>query len=445
LISVDRDTAPKITLARSRCRRANTLEMLEQRWRSTVDRFRNSLAVHEVASGRTWTFRELAAAADALGTPSDPILFPKGNGIPFLLTVLQAWRTRTPLCPLEPSQPIPTIPTPGAPIAHLKSTSGSTGAPRWVALTASQIAADADQIVDTMQLSADCPNVGVLSLAHSYGYSNLVTPLFLHGIPLILAASGLPTAVLAAAQLAPRITLPAVPALWSTWHQTDAIPANVHLAISAGAPLPHALERDVLEQRGLKIHNFLGASECGGIAFDQSHTLRPDPTCVGTALNGVRLSTDADGALIIQSPAVAQSYFPTPAPALEHPTFQSADLVSIDDDGILRIRGRASDLINVAGRKVAPETIEQALLTHPAIRDCLVLGLPDDDARGESIGVVYDLRSPVPETELRTFLQRTLPAWQLPRRWWLRPDLGVDHRGKRSRAVWRARILTPAA
>jgi long-chain acyl-CoA synthetase len=445
LISVDRDTALKITLARSRCRRANTLEMLEHRWRSTVDRFRNSLAVHEVASGRTWTFGELAAAADALGTPSDPVLFPQGTGIPFLLTVLQAWRTRTPLCPLEPSQPIPTIPTPAAPIAHLKSTSGSTGAPRWVALTESQIAADADQIVDTMQLSPDCPNIGVLSLAHSYGYSNLVTPLFLHGIPLILAASALPTAVLAAARLAPRVTLPAVPALWSTWHQTDSIPANVHLALSAGAPLPHTLERDVLEQRGLKIHNFLGASECGGIAFDRTQTLRPDPTCVGTAMSGVRLSTDADGALRVQSPAVAQTYFPTPAPALQHPTFQSADLVSIDDDGLLRIRGRASDLINVAGRKVAPETIEQVLLTHPAIRDCLVLGLPDDDARGESIGVVYDVRSPVSEAELRTFLQRTLPTWQLPRRWWLRPDLGVDHRGKRSRAVWRTRLLTPAA
>lgn len=419
--------------------------MLEQRWRSTVDRFRNSLAIHEVASGRTWTFGELAAAADGLTASPDPVLFPKGNGIPFLLTVLQAWRTRTPLCPLEPSQPIPTIPTPAAPIAHLKSTSGSTGAPRWVALTESQIAADADQIVDTMQLSPDCPNVGVLSLAHSYGYSNLVTPLFLHGIPLILAASALPTAVLAAVRLAPRITLPAVPALWSTWHQTDAIPANVHLAISAGAPLPHALERDVLEQRSLKIHNFLGASECGGIAFDRSHTLRPEPSCVGTAMNGVRLSRDADGALRVQSPSVAQSYFPTPAPALVHPTFQSADLVSIDDDGLLRIRGRASDLINVAGRKVAPETIEQALLTHPAIRDCLVLGLPDDDARGESIGVVYDVRSPVPEAVLRAFLQRALPAWQLPRRWWLRPDLGVDHRGKRSRAVWRTRLLTPAA
>jgi long-chain acyl-CoA synthetase len=415
--------------------------MLEHRWRSTVDRSPNSLAVHEVASGRSWTFRELAAAADALGTPSDPVLFPKGTGVSFLLTVLQAWRTGTPLCPLEPSQPVPTLPPLPPSIAHLKSTSGSTGSPRWVALTESQIAADADQIVDTMQLTPDCPNVGVLSLAHSYGYSNLVTPLFLHGIPLILAASALPTAVLDAARLAPRVTLPAVPALWSTWHQTDSIPANVYLALSAGAPLPHALERDVLEQRRLKIHNFLGASECGGIAFDRSLTLRPDPSCVGTAMNGVRLSTDADGTLLVQSPAVAHSYFPTPAPALQHPTFQSADLVSIDSDGLLRIRGRASDLINVAGRKVAPETIEQALLAHPAIRDCLVLGLPDDNTRGESIAVVYDVRSPVTEAELRAFLHRTLPAWQLPRRWWLRPDLGVDHRGKRSRTAWRTLLL----
>lgn len=414
--------------------------MLEQRWRSTVDRFRSSLAVHEVASGRTWTFGELAGAADALPASTASLLFPRGPGVPFLLTVLQAWRTGAPICPLETAQPIPTLPAPPAPIAHLKSTSGSTGTPRWVALTEAQIAADADQIVDTMQLTPGCPNVGVISLAHSYGYSSLVTPLLLHGIPLIVADSALPASILAAARLASRITLPAVPALWSSWHQADAIPANVSLAISAGAPLPHTLEREVLEQRRLKIHNFLGASECGGIAFDPSSTLRPDPSCVGTAMNGVQLSTDPDGALIIRSPAVAQSYFPTPAPSLQHPTFHSADLVNLDASGLLRIRGRASDLINVAGRKVAPETIEQVLLTHPAIRDCLVLGLPDD-ARGEVIAVVYVVRSPVTETELRAFLQRTLPPWQLPRRWWLRPDLGADHRGKRSRSAWRTLLL----
>ncbi len=415
--------------------------MLEERWRTVVARFRNDLAVHEVATGRSWSFSDLAAAADALPTPSAPILFPVGTGVGFLLSVLQAWRHGRILCPLEPNQAIPELPTPPSPIAHLKFTSGSSGRPRAVALTEAQIAADADQIVRTMRLDPSQPNLGVLSLAHSYGYSNLVTPLFLHGIPLILAASALPAALLEAARNHDRLTLPGVPALWRMWHEADSIPSNVRLAISAGAPLPHALERDVLERRGLKIHNFLGASECGGIAFDRSDDLRPDGTGVGTAMDGVQIAASEEGCLIVRSPAVAEFYWPQAEPNLRDGSYQSADLISLDSDGVLRIQGRAGDVINVAGRKITPDVIEQALLHHPAVADCLAVGIPDDNGRGEAIGIAYVLRSPASESDLRAFLTRTLPAWQVPRQWWSRPDLGVDGRGKRSRIEWRRRLL----
>lgn len=415
--------------------------MLEERWRTVVARFRNDLAVHEVATGRSWSFSDLAAAADALPIPSAPILFPVGTGVGFLLTVLQAWRHGRILCPLEPNQAVPELPTPPSPIAHLKFTSGSSGRPRAVALTEAQIAADADQIVRTMQLDPSQPNLGVLSLAHSYGYSNLVTPLFLHGIPLILAASALPAALLEAARNHDRLTLPGVPALWRMWHEADSIPSNVRLAISAGAPLPQVLERDVLERRGLKIHNFLGASECGGIAFDRSPDLRPDGTGVGTAMDGVQISASEEGCLVVRSPAVAECYWPLAEPSLRDGSYQSADLISIDSDGVLRIQGRAGDVINVAGRKVTPDVIEQALLHHPAVADCLAVGIPDDNGRGEAIGIAYVLRSPASESDLRAFLTRTLPAWQLPRKWWARTDLGVDGRGKRSRIQWRRRLL----
>jgi acyl-coenzyme A synthetase/AMP-(fatty) acid ligase len=310
-----------------------------------------------------------------------------------------------------------------------------------VALTEAQIAADADQIVRTMRLDPSQPNLGVLSLAHSYGYSNLVTPLLLHGIPLTLAASALPAALLEAARNHDRITLPGVPALWRMWHEADSIPGNVRLAISAGAPLPHTLERDVLERRGLKIHNFLGASECGGIAFDRSDDLRPDGAGVGTAMDGVRIAASEEGCLVVRSPAVAECYWPQAEPSLRGGSYQSADLISIDSDGVLRILGRAGDVINVAGRKVTPDVVEQALLHHHAVADCLAVGIPDDNGRGEAIGIAYVLRSPASESDLRAFLTRTLPAWQVPRQWWARPDLGVDGRGKRSRIEWRRRLL----
>src|SRR5206468_4690574 len=130
---------------------------------------------------------------------------------------------------------------------HLKTTSATTGEPRFIAFTAGQLMADAENIVATMGLRREWPNLGVISLAHSYGFSNLVTPLLLHGIPLLLCDSPLPEAVRRAALSAEAITLPAVPALWRAWHEAGAIAANVRLAISAGAPLPLPLERSVFD------------------------------------------------------------------------------------------------------------------------------------------------------------------------------------------------------
>jgi long-chain acyl-CoA synthetase len=416
--------------------------MLENRWRETARRNATRLAVHDATSGRSWTFSELEAEADAApGSASEGLSHPQGRDVGFLLAVLRAWRAGLPICPLEPGQSAPVLPRPIPGFSLLKLTSGSTGTPRVVALDAAQVAADADQIVRTMGLRPEWPNLGVLSLAHSYGFSNLVTPLLLHGIPLVLVDSPLPRSVAAAAAPWESITLPAVPALWRSWHEADLIPRQVRLAVSAGAPLPLPLEQEVFERHGLKIHNFLGASECGGIAFDRSDVPRTDPTCVGLPLEGVEASVDEDGTLVVHGPAVASTYWPEPDPRLADGTYRSSDLVHRDDEGRLWLRGRVGDVINVAGRKVFPGAVEQAALRHPAVLDCLAFGVPDSTGRGEAVGLVYSTREPIEDSDLRAFLSSNLSAWEVPRRWWHRPALGADGRGKRPRHVWRAMLL----
>src|SRR5262249_49359271 len=156
--------------------------------------------------------------------------FPSGIGVSFVLTVLQAWRSGKVVCPLEVGQLTPTLGRLPDGCAHLKTTSASTGAARHVAFTAEQLAADAQNIVATMGLKSEWPNLGVISLAHSYGFSNLITPLLLHGIPLLLLDSPLPETVRAIGGDVGSATLAAVPALWRTWHEADAIPKNVRLA-----------------------------------------------------------------------------------------------------------------------------------------------------------------------------------------------------------------------
>jgi len=327
---------------------------------------------------------------------------------------------------------------------HLKSTSATTGESRLVCFSAAQLFADVENITKTMGLRPDRPNLAVISLAHSYGFSNLVLPLLLQGIPLVLAGTALPEGVRRAAALEPAITLAAVPALWQAWHTAGAIPTNVQLAISAGAPLPISLEQAVFKQHGLKIHNFYGSSECGGIAFDSTATPRLDPAMVGSPLRNVNVSVGVDGCLEVRSAAVAQAYCPESHSSLGAGLFRTSDLGEISK-GVIYLRGRASDQINVAGRKILPEAIERVLSEHPKVRECLAFGVPSQDAqRGETIVACVAANGDLNGESLKQYVLSKLPAWQVPRERWFVEGLELNARGKLSRADWRKRYLEQA-
>ena len=416
--------------------------MLYERWRQVARSYPNEIALRDLVSQRQWTFHELEIAAATPPSESSKIAFPTGLSAEFILNVLRAWRLGQIVCPVESDQRAPEIGR-GLPaeIVHLKMTSGTTAAPRFVAFTAAQLMADAENIVATMGLRPDWPNLGVVSLAHSYGFSNLVLPLLLHGIPLMLAGAPLPEIVLRAAATEKAITLPAVPALWRAWYDADAIPRNVRLAISAGAPLPVSLEQNVFATRGLKIHNFYGSSECGGIAYDAGSGARLDGSCAGAPMRNVNLSIGEDGCLEVRSQAVGETYWPEAEPRLRDGVFRTSDLAEISY-GLVYFRGRAGDQINVAGRKVSPESIEKILQTHPGVRECVVFGVPSSDAkRGETIVACVSATTQVAGETLKQFLLSQLPAWQVPREWWLVESLFASRRGKLSRAEWRKRYL----
>ena len=416
--------------------------MLYDRWRQISEAHAGEPALRDDAHGRSWTFAQLAAEAGKPGSDerAGAVVFPQGNGAEFILEVLRAWRDGAIVCPLESGQTAPPLGIVPSGYAHVKTTSATTGAARAILFTAEQLAADAQNIVVTMGLRPDWPNLGVISLAHSYGFSSLVLPLLLHGIPLVLAASPLPEVLRRTAASLPDVTLPAVPALWRAWHDADAIPANVRLAISAGAPLPLALEHAVFAKAGLKIHNFYGASECGGSAFDVTETPRLDAMCVGVPMKNVHLAIGDSACIEVRSGAVAACYWPEGESTLGGGCFLTTDLAEIRD-GQVFLRGRAGEQINVAGRKVSPEIIERALLAQIGVRECLVFGVPEHDAgRGDLI--VACVAGVAPEAEkLKQSLLAVLPAWQVPREWVFVDALPVNARGKLSRAEWRRRFI----
>jgi acyl-coenzyme A synthetase/AMP-(fatty) acid ligase len=416
--------------------------MLYERWQKIVQERRNEIALRDLASGRCWTFGQLNEEAGSLPPENPAMVYPQGNSPEFVIAVLRAWRERIVVCPFEAHhQPLAVSP-PLAPCCHLKTTPASRGVPRAVAFTEEQLAADAENIVTTMGLRPDWPNLGVISLAYSYGFSSLVLPLLLHGIPLYLVPSPLPVALRCAEHANWNLTVAAaVPALWHAWHKAGAILSNVRLAISAGAPLPLTLERAVFDEHGVKIHNFYGSTECGGIAYDATLTPRTDESSVGRPLKNVSVEIGENGALLVRGRAVGETYWPEPEPALGGGIFRTCDLAEIKA-GEIFLHGRNDDHINVAGRKVSPTIIEQALREHGAVAECVVFGVPSRNAdRIDLIVACVATDRPSTKDELKQFLLDKLPGWQVPREWWFVESIGSNGTGKPSRTKWRRDFL----
>ena len=92
------------------------------------------------------------------------------------------------------------------------------------------------------------------------------------------------------------------------------------------------------------------------------------------------------------------------------------DFATVNDDGTIHLLGRGSVCINTGGEKVFPEEVEEALKTHPSVRDAVVVGLPDERF-GETICAVVEAHGelPVDANELRGHVTSSLAAYKAPR------------------------------
>ena len=392
--------------------------MLYLRWLETSRRFAKQPAIYD--GGKVLTFAGLAAAVQTTAPARKPVIARTGNSS-FFVEILRAWRDGQAVIPVEKDAPEPVMrraPTPD--IRLVKYTPGASGVPRGIFLSGPQVMADADRLVAAMDLTPAIPNLAVLSLAHSYGFSNVVLPLLLHGVPVQLVAVPFPRVVEDTLRQHSAVVVPAVPSMWRAWHRSGILKdAPIHLALSAGAPLALALEREVFAGAGLKIHNFYGASECGGIAYDASATPREAAGLLGTPLPGVQVEIRCDGRISVTSDAVATCYdAPRADDWLGGGVYQTRDLGWIDETGHLHLTGTTGGAINVAGRKISPAKVEAAIHATGLVLRAKVFGIPSRDAeRFEEITAEIELRPGIALDELKAAASAKLQAWEMPRIW----------------------------
>jgi acyl-coenzyme A synthetase/AMP-(fatty) acid ligase len=331
----------------------------------------------------------------------------------------------------------------------LKLTSGTTAAPRAIRFRSQQLVADCVQICDTMGISERDLNFGVIPISHSYGFSNLLTPLIVRGVPLVVSRDRMPRAVLDDLARTRATVFAGMPVFYQAFCEIDTPPPlpELRLCISAGAPLPLAVAQKFRAKFGQPIHSFYGSSECGGICYDREAPL-VEPGFVGAAMKGVELAVlDADGAMSrirVRSAAAGDGYFPQPDEAkFAHGVFVPDDLLARSGDGF-RIAGRASDLINVAGKKVNPAEVEAALLAFVGVREAIVFGR-GSALRNEEVAACVVADPPVNQTELLEFCRTRLSGWQVPKRIFFLPELPVTERGKISRRALAERFANSEA
>jgi acyl-CoA synthetase (AMP-forming)/AMP-acid ligase II len=321
-----------------------------------------------------------------------------------------------------------------------KLTSGTTAEQRLVRFRSEQLLADGNQICDTMGILDVDLNFGVIPISHSYGFSNLLTPLIVRGVPMIVSRDRTPRAVLTDLARTGATVFPGMPLFYQAFSEMDDIPAlpKLRLCVSAGAPLPVSVAKKFREKFGLPIHSFYGASECGGICYNRDATNEVEGF-VGQPMQGVDVEvvdpTAPSSQIRVRSAAVADGYFPGPdEEKLGGGTFVPDDLLARDGAGF-RIVGRISDVINVAGKKVNPAEVEAHLLRFSGVRQAVVFGRPAAAGalRNEEVVACVVASPHVSETDLLRFCRGGLSPWQVPKQIFIIDAIPTNERGKISR------------
>ncbi len=437
-------------------------------WEKVLHQRRGDRAIVQAIDSAACSFSELDARADAwLATHASAhagqlagraVVFAQPNGIGWFEGLLALWRAGAVAVPLDPHEPpsarlriaeelragfwwdgksLTPLAKPrrfrAAEITLIKLTSGTTGRPRPLIFTAEQLLADARQVIATMGIGRRDLNYALIPLGHSYGLGNLTIPLLAHGVPLVCSSGSLPYEIGADLARWQPTVFPGVPAVFRGLALAGVEPKelrSLRLAISAGAPLPPETARDFTARFGLKLHNFYGASETGGIAYDRSGTATLSGS-VGMPLRGVRLKKIRGQRIIVTSAAVGTHGRRVRGGA--HGSWTPPDRISIDARGRLTLLGRSGATVKIAGRRVNLAEISARLRRLAGVRDAWVAVSADAEPR---LGAVLATSRPL--AELRAELVADFAVWKVPKKWALVSDFPLTPRGKTDTRALRA-------
>lgn len=322
-------------------------------------------------------------------------------------------------------------------VAVLLYTSGTSGRPKGVMLTAANLAANVRQVRTWVDFNPSDVMLGVLPQFHSFGLTVLTLLPLAVGCKVVYTAKFLPKRIVELARRHRPTTLIAIPSMYNALLMVkDGKPADleaVRFAVSGGEPLPKVVFEGFESKYGVRLAEGYGLTETAPV----TNWCRPEefrPRTVGKALpeidqrivgpDGAVLPANHDGEVRMRGPNIMRGYHNLPEETAkcfdEHGYFRTGDMGRLDDDGFLYITGRIKEMLIIGGENVFPREIEEVLNRHPSVKDSAVVGM-SDESRGEVALAFVELNEghAFDGAALRAFCRDQLAQFKVPReiRW----------------------------
>jgi long-chain acyl-CoA synthetase len=330
----------------------------------------------------------------------------------------------------ETDEPFPTTPRAGQDARLLLLSSGSTGKPKIACRSGDALDAVTEQIVTAIGLiESDCI-LALVPMYHAYGIEHEVLAPLWTGATVHLCR-GLDLSLVQRELISSNITmLPGVPSMFEMLGQLGASasgPVKLRAAYSAGGPLPLSVSQAFTARYGIRVGQLYGASEFGSITYGHPGDSRFQPSSVGQPMSGVtlRIATANDphicepaggeGQVWVAARSMFSGYLGERETSLIDGFYPTGDLGRIDPAGNLHITGRTKLMVDIGGQKVNPLEVENVLLQHPLVADCVVVAVRQSETVLRLKAIVTPKGHTIDVEDLRRFAQEHLAGYKVPR------------------------------
>lgn len=338
--------------------------------------------------------------------------------------------------------------------AMILYTSGTTSLPKGVLSTHANIEAQIRTLVDSWQWKSSDYTLSILPLHHVHGIINVNSCALWSGATVEFLPHFEPKAVFDIFMVGKVNVFMAVPTIYfKLISYYDSLPRSAQfelsermktfrLMVSGSAALPISVMEKWQQISGHYLLERYGMTEIG-MAISNPYIGERRAGHIGQPLKGVevRLCDEQDmkipleqpGEIQIKGPSVFKEYWgkqeATAKAFTKDGWFKTGD-IALMENGYFKILGRDSiDIIKSGGYKISALEIEEVLRTHPDIKDCAVVGIPDDEW-GEKVVAALATNAPIDTEALNHWIRKKIPAYKSPRKYLIVADLPRNTMGK---------------